>query len=194
MAELVQKVSVQLDLAEFLLCYHFNGCFVTLNWEKMRLKWKPSSSPRACKTNLSQGGWMATGSQGSLCFAGYQSKMSWTRTSRAAPSHQHSSLLLQPLLEIKLKSCLVRLGLKNFFQGEQAHVFDYTNLTLRTFTALVEKSFITSCVLDSVGLGAVPVFVTGVNKLCCTLLNHTTSMAFAFLKLPVFSSILQISR
>lgn len=140
--------------------------------------------------NKSQpGGWMATGSQGSPCSAGYQSKMSWTRTSRAAPSHQHSSLLLQPLLETKLKLCLVRLGLKNFVLGEQAHVFNYTNFTLRTFTALLGKSFITSSVLGSVGLGAVPVFVSGVNKLCCTLLNHTNSMAFVFLKLPVFSSV-----
>lgn len=48
-------------------------------------------------------------------------------------------------------------------------MFNYINFILGTFAALLEKSFITSCVLDSVGLGTVPVFVTGVNKLCCTL-------------------------
>lgn len=66
----------------------------------------------------------------------------------------------------------VRLCLKNFFKEKRAHVFNYINFILRTFAALLEKSFVTSRVLGSVGLGAVPVFVTGVNKLCCTLLNQ----------------------
>lgn len=75
-----------------------------------------------------------------------------------------------------------QIGPKELFQGEQAHLFSYTNFTLRTFTALLEKPFTASFVLGSVGLGAVPVFVSGINKLCCTLLSHTNSMAFVFLK------------
>lgn len=58
-----------------------------------------------------------------------------------------------------------------------------------TFTVLLEKSFIPSSVLDSVRLGPVTVFVTGVNMLCCTLLNQTYSVAFVFLKSPLFSSV-----
>lgn len=135
---------------------------------------------------------MPTGSQGSLCFAGFQPKMFCTWTSRAAPSHQHSSLLLQPLLETKWKSCLGQIVPKELFQGERAHVFNYINFILRTFAALLEKSFVTSCVLGSVGLGAVPVFVTGVNKLCCTLLNQLRAICCPEITTFHFS-ILQIS-
>lgn len=81
----------------------------------------------------------------------------------------------------------VQIGPKELFQGEQAHVFNYTDFALMTFTALLEKSFIPSSVLGSVGFGAVAVFVTGVNKLCCTLLNQTCSMAtfhFSVLQIP----------
>lgn len=140
------------------------------------------------------GGWMPTGSQGSLCFAGYQFKMSCTRTSRAVPGMASSiSPTFLPLAPAhvgnKMKIMSVQIGPKELFQGEQARVFNYTSFTLMTFTALLEKSFIPSSVLDSVGLGAVTVFVTGVNKLCCTLLNQTYSTAFVFLKLPLFTSV-----
>lgn len=82
-----------------------------------------------------------------------------------------------------------QMGPQELFQGEQAHVFNYTNFTSRTFTALLEESFMASSALGSVGLGAVAVFVSAVNKLCCTLQSHTNPVAFVFLKLPVFSSV-----
>lgn len=88
----------------------------------------------------------------------------------------------------KMKILSGQIEPKELFKGERAHVFNYINFTLRTFTALLEKCFITSSVLDSVGLGAVPVFVPGVNKLCCTLLNHTNSVPFV-LKSPLFTSV-----
>lgn len=136
------------------------------------------------------GGWMPTGSQGSLCFAGYQSKMSCRSTSRAVPGLASSiSPTFLPLAPAhvgnKMRITSVQIGPEELFQGEQAHVFKYTNFTLMTSTALLEKSFISSCVLDSVGLGAV--FVTGVDSLCCTLLNQTFSTAFVFLKSPLFT-------
>lgn len=136
---------------------------------------------------------MPGGSQGSLCFAGCHPRMSCTRTSRAAPALASSvSPTFLPLAPAhvgnKMKTVSGEIEPKELLQ-EQAHVFNYTNFTLMTFTALLEKSFITSSVLDSVGLGAVTVSVTGVNKLCCTLLNHTNSMTFVFLKSPLFSSV-----
>lgn len=90
-----------------------------------------------------------------LCWRSFQDVLYTKLLLWPAPPHQHSSLLLPCWKQNE------NYIWSKFFQGEQAHMFNYINFTLVTFTALLERSFITSSVLGSVG--AVAVFVPGVN-------------------------------
>lgn len=141
----------QLGLAELLtLCYNVNGCFVTLNWENMRRKWKPPSANSGQRQSFQSRMSAAVphargaGSYSRICFAEDGSKMFAALTEKAVPGLASSIFLtFLSLASAPVgKQMPISIGPKDC--QEQTPVFNYTNFTWMTFAVWLEQSFVTS--------------------------------------------------